>query len=270
MKKLLKKIASLHFDGDTRKGKRQKFIFDELAKRGCSPYIDPYGNIWVEKGSGKPLLLFSAHMDVDPRIRKKDMKSSSFGSKRLACGVLDNAVGCTLGILLAQRGPKKGRAIYVFTASEEASKRNSSVFARSAKEIVRQLRKRGLSPKACIVIDITYPRLMVPHDKIDWNLPDDEIFHMIDATHCYLDGYINRKSKRYGALLVRKFGNKKVRVRNLPGYDEVAVYGKHFTSFAFGPVVFGSFDQPAQTMPYSHMKTAFAFLKFAADECAKR
>ena len=266
MGRLLAGIAKLHFNGDTRRGARQAFIFRELERRGCEPAIDRNGNIWAEKGSGKPLWVFSSHMDVDPRISKKDLLHQKAGCSPVASGVLDNAVGCCLNIILAQAGPKKGRAIHIFTASEEIAAKNPRLFARSAREIVRELRRRQLRPRACVAIDVTYPKLIAAHHLTDWSRSHDEIFHMMDANHCYVDGYYTRAARRLGAALVKRFGNRHVRVRNLPGHDEAEVYRRLAPSFAFGPVVFGSFDRPGQTMPQSHMKTALRFLKFVAGQ----
>ena len=262
MRNLLRQIERRHFNGDTRKGERQAFIFRELKRRGCTPMLDGSGNIWVEKGSGKLLALFSSHMDVDPRVKKKELRLSRIGKGRVVAGVLDNAVGCTLNMLLAQKGPKRGSAIYVFTSSEEIAADNPRIFARSAVDVVRNLKKRKLRPAMCVAIDVTYPKLIAPHHRTDWSKSHDEIFHVMDTTHCYLDGYYTRASKRIGAALVKKFGDRKVQVRNLPGHDEAAIYRKLARSFAFGPVVFGSFDRPGQTMPLSHMRTALRFLRF--------
>lgn len=261
MKQLLAGIGRLHFNGDTRRGPRQAFLFRQLSRRGCKPVQDSHGNIWVERGSGRPLVVFSSHMDVDPRISRKELLLSKTIKGRVMEGVLDNAVGCCLNILLAQRGPKIGSAIYVFTASEEIAGDNPRVFARSAKEVVKELSRRKLRPDMCVAIDVTYPELLMPHHKIDWGREHDELFHMMDATHCYLDGYCTAASRRMGGALVKKFRSKKVRVRNLPGHDEAVVYSRIAPSFAFGPVVFGSFDRPNQTMPLSHAKTALGFLK---------
>lgn len=262
MQKLLANIERRHLDGETLRGPRPSFIFRQLQLRGCKPKRDRSGNIWVEKGSGKPLVSFSSHMDVDPRISKKEMKKSKIMGGKAAIGVLDNAVGCTLNLLLAEEDPKKGRAIYIFTISEEIRRDNPRLFAKSAREVVREMKERGIKPDLCVTIDVTYPRLLMPHHRMDWDRTHDELFDRHDATHCYLDGYFTRASKKIGERLVKKFGNRNVRVRNLPGHDEAAVYRKVAPSFAFGPVVFGGFDRPGQRMPLPHMKTALKFLKF--------
>ena len=259
MRKLLMKIERLYFNGDTRRGPRSAFLFSELSRRGCKPVRDRFGNIWVEKGSGKPLTIFSSHMDVDPRIFKNDLNRGSSAS--VISGVLDNAVGCCLNVLLAQAGPKKGRAIYIFTASEEISRGDWRTFARSAKKVVRELARRKIMPDRCVAIDVTYPRLLTAHHRMDWGKKYHELFHVADRTHCYFDGYCTRASRRLVASLARKIGDKRVRVRNFPGHDEASVYCRLCPSFAFGPVVFGAFDQPGQSMPFSHAKTALAALK---------
>ncbi|MCX6769851.1 MAG: hypothetical protein NT051_04200 [Candidatus Micrarchaeota archaeon] len=261
MRKLLASIERRYLNGETLHGPRPKFIFDELVRSGCRPVCDSSGNIWAEKGSGKPLVVFSSHMDVDPRIHRKELKKSRIGNRAVATGVLDNAVGCTLNLLLAQSEPKKGRRINVFTVSEEIRRDNPNLFEKSAREVVRTMKRRRIKPSLCVTIDVTYPRLLAPHHKTDWNKEHHEIVHMEDRTHCYLDGYFTRASRRIGAQLVKRFRNKKVKVRNLPGHDEAAVYRKISPSFAFGPVVFGSFDRPNQSMPISHMRTALKFLK---------
>src|SRR5271157_5354746 len=100
----IKGIATLHFDGDTRRGPRHSHILKELKKHGCKPTIDRYGNIWVERGSGKRVILFSSHLDVDPKISKVAFKVKRSGKRTTINGVLDNAVGCYLNLLLAQKG----------------------------------------------------------------------------------------------------------------------------------------------------------------------
>ncbi|HIH29780.1 TPA: hypothetical protein HA243_00085 [Candidatus Micrarchaeota archaeon] len=261
MTKLLASMEKRHLNGETLRGPRPSFIFNELMRRGCRPMKDQCGNIWVEKGSGRPVIAFSSHMDVDPRIKKEELKKSKVGKGRVAEGVLDNAVGCTLNLLLADKGPKKGRGIYIFTVSEEIRRDNPRLFAKSAREVVKDMRQMGIKPDLCVTIDVTYPKLLLPHFKMDWNRTHDELFLSSDATHCYLDGYFTRASKKIGERLVRKFRNSKVKVRNLPGHDEAAIYRRIAPSFAFGPVVFGGFDRPGQRMPMAHMRTAFRFLR---------
>jgi hypothetical protein len=261
MQRLLASIESRHLNGETLEGPRPTFIFRELERRGCRPKRDRSGNIWVEKGIGRPLVVFSSHMDVDPRIRKEELRGSKVWKGSVAVGVLDNAAGCTLNLLLAEKGPKKGSAIYIFTISEEIRRDNPRLFAKSAREVVREMRQRGIRPDLCVTIDVTYPKLLVPHYRMDWNRTHDELFQSSDATHCYLDGYFTQASKKTGERLVKKFGRGKVKVRNLPGHDEAAVYRNISPSFAFGPVVFGSFDRPGQRMPLPHMRTALRFLR---------
>lgn len=259
MRKLLAKIERLYFNGDTRRGPRFAFLFRELKRRGCRPKRDRFGNIWVEKGLGRPLALFSSHMDVDPRIFKSDLNCGN--SAKNISGVLDNAVGCCLNVLLAEAGPKKGSAIYIFTASEEISRGDRRTFARSAKKVVRVLARRRIKPDMCVAIDVTYPGLKTAHHRMDWGKRYHELFHIVDKTHCYLDGYCTPASRRMASKISRKIGNRLVRVRNFPGHDEASVYCRIAPSFAFGPVVFGAFDQPGQSMPFSHAKTALAALK---------
>ena len=276
MQRLLQRIERLYFNGDTRRGPRSAFIFKELQKRGCSPVRDRFGNIWVEKGAhflpgqkgapspkakraGSPLALFSSHMDVDPRIFKSDLNRGE--SARNISGVLDNAVGCCLNILLAEAGPKNGSAIYIFTASEEISRGDRRTFARSAKKIVRILAQRKIKPDMCVAIDVTYPGLKTAHHRMDWGKKYPALFHLADKTHCYLDGYCTPSSRRKAFSIARKIGDKRVRVRDFPGHDEASVYCRVCPSFAFGPVVFGAFDAPGQSMPFSHAKTALATLK---------
>jgi len=258
--KLLSEVERRYLNGETLRGLRPAFIMQKLRSFGCKPTRDSSGNIWAERGSGKPLVVFSSHMDVDPRIKESDLQESRIDGK-VAIGILDNAIGCTLNLLLAKQGPKRGRAIYIFTMSEEIRRDNPELFAKSAREVVKVMKRRRIKPDLCVTIDVTYPALRFPHHKTDWSLEHHEIVHLSDRTHCYLDGYVTPASKRKGAALVRKFGSEKVKMRNLPGHDEAAVYKALAPSFAFGPVVFGSFDRPNQSMPISHIKTALRFLR---------
>ncbi|MCX8197267.1 MAG: hypothetical protein N3G80_03055 [Candidatus Micrarchaeota archaeon] len=260
MQELIGQLARLHFDGEKRRGKRRTFIFKKLEGLGLCPYYDEYGNIWVEQGSGKPLKLFSSHIDVDSRIRPSDMKKSII-KNGIALGVLDNAVGCALNILLAKKKAKKGSCIHLFTASEEAAPAFPSVFARSAKEVVRILKKRHLVPSFCVAIDVTYPKLLVPHYRLALSKDDTKAFYLYDTTHCYIDGYSDSRSYLLASRLLEKAGTPNIKIRKLIGHDEAFVYRAISPSFAFGPVVFGSFDQPGQSMPIAHAKTAMQFLK---------
>ena len=261
MLRLLSGIERRYFDGDARRGPRQAYILGQLARRGCVAHTDRNGNIWVEKGEGKPLVLYSSHMDVDPRVGRRNFTRYRPKDRRLVGGVLDNAVGCMLNILLAEKGPKSGRAIYVFTASEEVDRKNDRKFARSAREVVTELRRIGLKPDLCVAVDVTYPRLLHHHQNIDWSREHHEIFHVDDRTHCYLDGYLDARSRKIGERLVKKFRHLHVHAREFPGYDEAAVYSRISPAFAFGPVVSGHFDRPNQTMKLLHAKTALRFLK---------
>lgn len=257
----IKGLGRRPFDGDTRTGPRHSYIFNELKRSGCHPTIDQYGNIWVEKGEGKPLVLFSSHLDVDPQVTRIGVSSHKAGNSTILNGVLDNAVGCYINIMLAKSGPKHGRAIYIFTASEEVQRDNHRNFARSAKEIVRELRCREIKPDFCVAIDVTYPKLLHPQEKMNWARDYEELFDIHDRTHCYLDGFSRPVAKRLGISLVRRFHHPKVAARRFHGHDEAFVYDKLSPSFAFGPVVYGHFDKPDQTMPLSHLRTAMKFLK---------
>jgi hypothetical protein len=257
----IKGIARRPYDGDKRTGSRHTYIIQQLEERGCKPEVDRYGNIWVEKGSGSPIRLFSSHLDVDPRIRQLTFRYQTDGNRKVLSGVLDNAVGCYLNILLAQKGPKKGRAIYVFTASEEIKRNHPRTFARSAREVVKELKKRKIKPDYCLSIDVTYPALLHPQEKLDWGRRYDELFDLGDGTHCYVDGFSRPVSRRLGSYFVKKFKNPNVSIRDFHGHDEAMVYDKLCPSFAFGPVVYGHFDTPDQMMPLIHLKTALRFLR---------
>jgi acetylornithine deacetylase/succinyl-diaminopimelate desuccinylase-like protein len=257
----IKGIARRPFDGDTRRGPRHSYLLSELRRRGCSPSVDRFGNIWVEKGSGSPTVLFSSHLDVDPRVQRVDLKSRKAGSRVVLTGILDNAVGCYINLLLAQNGPRKGRAIYVFTASEEIGRHNPRQFARSAREVVNELKRRDSVPDVCIAIDVTYPRLLRPQKKLDWSKEYGSLFDVHDETHCYLDGFARRSARRAAQACLRRFRGTKVALRNFHGHDEAFVYDRISPSFAFGPVVYGHFDQADQTMPLSHLRTALRFLR---------
>ncbi|MFH1786005.1 MAG: hypothetical protein ABH842_06265 [Candidatus Micrarchaeota archaeon] len=257
----IKGIARRPYDGDKRVGTRHAYIVSQLKERGCKPKIDQYGNIWVDKGSGSPFRLFSSHIDVDPRIRHLTFKYQDDCGRKIMKGVLDNAVGCYLNLLLAQKGPKKGRAIYIFTASEEIKRNHPRMFARSAREITKQLKKRKLRPDYCVTIDVTYPKLHSPQEETDWDKEYEQIFDLEDETHCYVDGFSRPVSRRLGLHFVKKFKDPKVLIRDFHGHDEAIVYDRTCPSFAFGPVVYGSFDRSEQVMPLSHLKTALKFLR---------
>ena len=260
----IRKISTKYFNGDTRRGPRQLYLMEQLRKRRCKPYLDRYGNIWVEKGSGNKLVLFSSHMDVDPRIRDMTFRSYVSESRRIVSGILDNAIGCYINLILAQEGPRRGRAIYVFTASEEVDRKTHARFARSAYEVIGELGKKEIKPDLCVAIDVTYPRLLHHHKRINWNKKHHEIFDINDATHCYVDGYSTRKSKQLAADAVKRFRNSDVETREFFGHDEAHVYKKLSPSFACGPVVYGSFDKPYQNMPVVHAKTTLSFLRSIA------
>jgi hypothetical protein len=257
----IKGLARRPFDGHTRTGSRHAYIIQELKKRGCRPDVDRYGNIWVEKGSGKRTVLFSSHIDVDPCIRRISFRTGSEGERKVLSGVLDNAIGCYINLLLAEKGPKTGKAIYVFTASEEAEKRNPRCFAKSAREIVKELKRKRIKPDFCIAIDVTYPRLLHPQDKLDWGNKYEELFDTADITHCYLDGFSRPVSRRLGTHFVNRFRDHKVAARDFHGHDEAFIYDRLSPSFAFGPVVYGHFNEPGQRMPLAHLRTALRFLR---------
>ena len=257
----IKGIARRPFDGDTRRGPRHSYLVSELRRRGCSPKVDRYGNIWAEKGSGSPTVLFSSHLDVDPRVPQVDLKRRKDGSRIVLSGILDNAVGCYINLLLAQKGPRKGKAIYVFTASEEIGRHNPRQFARSAREVVSELKRRDIVPDVCIAIDVTSPRLLRPQKKLDWSKEYGSLFDLNDETHCYLDGFARRSARKAAQAYLRRFRGTKVGLRNFHGHDEAFVYDRISPSFAFGPVVYGHFDQADQTMPLSHLRTALRFLR---------
>lgn|GEM_PF-1814244 len=261
MADILKGIAMRQFSGDSRRGERRAYLLRELVRRGCRPSLDRFGNIWVEKGSGRRTVLFSSHFDVDPKIRKLAFRQGVVGGSRVIGGVLDNAVGCYLNVLLARAGPKKGRAIYVFTASEETGKRSPRSYCRSAREVLRELRRRGIKPDLCVAIDVTHPRLLRPQERTDWSKKEEDIFDMEDATHAYLDGYSRRDARKLGIALVRRFGDTRVAARRLSGHDEAHVYSRLCPAFAFGPMVYGHFDKPGQEMPLAHARTALRFLR---------
>ncbi len=256
----LKGIAKRPFDGDTRKGPRHSYILAELRRRGCRPAVDRYGNIWVEKGSGRRTVLFSSHLDVDPRIPRLEFKAGKSRKGVVVKGILDNAVGCYINLLLAERGPKTGKAIYVFTASEEVDGKNGTRWARSAREVLKELRRREITPDLCVAIDVTYPRLLRPQHRMDWRQEYTELFDMNDTTHCYLDGFSKSESRRIGNSFVSRMRDPNIGIRRFHGHDEAFIYDRVAPSFAFGPVVFGHFDRPGQEMPLSHMRTALRFL----------
>jgi hypothetical protein len=263
----LKGLATLPFDGDARKGPRHTYIISQLLSSGSHPVVDNHGNIWVESsdGSGEEsddsTILVSSHMDVDPRIKSLAFSSFKEGGRRMVQGVLDNSVGCLINLRLAALKPKSGRRIHVFTASEEVEKDNPRKFCRSAREIVRELRSRGITPDFCAVIDVTFPRLLV--DAIDWSKPYHDMFDTSDRTHCFLDGYSRHSEKKLVLSLLDRVKGLDVKVRYLHGHDEAFVYSRLCHSFAFGPVVYGDFAESGQKMPIAHMETAFSFLKKA-------
>jgi putative aminopeptidase FrvX len=268
----LRAIATLPFSGDTRRGPRHTYIIKKLLRYGCNPLVDRHGNIWVEReradGRGKgrsqgPVILISSHLDVDPRVRDLSFSAYREGNRRFVSGVLDNAAGCCLNLSLAAARPRRGRAIHVFTASEEINRDNPRRFCRSAREVVRELRQEGITPDFAAVIDVTFPRIIDPKGKIDWQKPYQELFDQDDRTHCYLDGYSRRKEKELVQSLLRRSKDHRIGLRYFHGHDEAFIYGRLCHAFAFGPVVFGDFAHPGQRMPLAHLETSLRFLKGA-------
>jgi len=259
----IRDIATLPFNGDARKGSRHSFIVSRLIKHGCQPMVDRHANIWVERGvaSEEPTVLISSHLDVDPRIRDLSFSSYRDGGRRMVKGVLDNAIGCYLNLSLAVSRPRKGRTIHVFTASEEIERDNPRRFCRSAREVVRELRSNAIKPDFVAVIDVTFPRVLDRDGRVLWNKPYPEIFDMDDKMHCYLDGYSRRKEKELASSLLKRSKDPRIGLRYLHGHDEAFIYGRLCHAFAFGPVVFGDFSAPDQTMPVAHLETSLRFLR---------
>jgi len=257
----LRAIATLPFNGDTRRGPRHSYIVSQLLGSGCQPMVDRHGNVWVEKGSGKKTILVSSHMDVDPRVHHLHFKAYTEKNRRMVSGVLDNAVGCYLNLRLAASTPRNARVIHVFTASEEIERDNPRRFCRSAREVVRELRSCGLAPDFCAVIDVTFPRILDPKGRIDWNKRYGDIFDLSDTTHCYLDGYSRRKEKELALSLMKRSKDPRIGLRYLHGHDEAYIYGRLCHAFAFGPVVYGDFATHDQRMPLAHLETAMRFLR---------
>lgn len=245
-------------------GPRRKFIHDILRQNGMMPDIDEYGNIWVFTGTTGEYALFSSHMDTDPLAGTSDIEFR----EDAYTGNLDNSVGCYLNLVGCLRKTDK-RMIYIFTASEEE---NNDEGMNSAKDVVKTLETKGIMPRIVVAIDVTYPKLLIPADAID-KMSDDEwcnasaesMFDMNDLTHCYIDS-VSSTAKEKAASLIRSYKNRDVKVRDLTGLDEAAVYGKYFPSFAFGPVCYGKFSEPGQRMPVINLKTAGDFMNFMAAE----
>lgn len=266
----LKGIAMRRYNGDTRRGPRYAYLLRALHALGNVPFTDRYGNIWVEKGKGKKIILVSSHFDVDPRVKNMHFRTYNKGNKKFLHGVLDNSVGCYINLLLSSKIPKDLQTIFVFTASEEIEKNNPRKYCRSAREIIKELKRRKISPDLCVALDVTFPRLLCAPQNINWDKDYEKNFDLSDQTHCYVDGYKTRKTKCLAEKLIKKFKGDKVDIRNLTGYDEAFVYRRLAPSFAFGPVVYGHFDHHDQYMPVSHMKTAVKFLKHILRSYAKK
>lgn len=266
----LRRIATRRFSGDTRVGPRYETIIDELRKRNCAIAIDCYGNLWVEHGSGRKTILLSSHMDVDPRVRKMSFRTYRLGRKRMVQGMLDNAVGCYMNLRLTSRPPEGVRVIHVFTASEEIERTNPRRFCRSAREVVKELRRRKIRPDLCVTMDVTFPAILHPKGKLDWRKEYSRLFDVEDPTHCFVEGFVRRKTAKLAEKLVRRFRDPRVVVRRLSRYDEAFVYGHIAPSFAVGPVIHGHMDRPDQTMPVVHMITAMKFLRMLLDGARER
>ena len=147
------------------------------------------------------------------------------------------------------------------TASEEMERDNPRKFCRSAREVVRELKGAGIQPDFCAVIDVTYPRLYEPSRNINWSKNYEKVFDSSDKTHCYLDGFSRRREKELAQSLLQRAHDPRIGLRFLPGHDEAFIYGRLCHAFAFGPVVYGDFDMPGQTMPVAHMETSLRFLR---------
>jgi hypothetical protein len=266
----LRRIATKRFSGDTRLGPRYETILSELRKRGCAIAIDCYGNLWVEHGSGRRTVLLSSHMDVDPRVRKMSFKSYLKGRKHIVEGVLDNSVGCYMNILLTRRPPEGVRIIHVFTASEEVERNNARRFCRSAREVVKELRRRKIRPDLCLVTDVTFPAIMNPESRLDWRKDYSKLFDVDDPTHCFVEGYVRRKTAKLARQLVKCFGDPRVVMRSLSRYDEAFVYSRISPSFSTGPVVHGHLEKPDQKMPVSHLRTAMRFVRMVLKQYCRR
>ncbi len=285
--RLLYEIAKRPFDGSFRKGtlrgkgSRRAFLLRTMKEAGLSPTLDKYGNIWAETGTWGKTRVMSSHMDVDPRCPSSAVgirKTTHARHGHVYQGVLDNAVGCYINILLALSNAHGQRTAHVFTASEEAPLGRTS-FAMSANDVIRELKRKNLKPSVCVAIDITYPRLKVRSgrlDKIFDTHQSPQLFDHSDKVHTYIDG-ITGRSKTRATRLAKRFINQytkagsrgrvktgsacSVRMRKLPCWDEAEAYSKIAPSFAFGPVVFGKFDQPNQMVPRKNILTALNFLR---------
>jgi hypothetical protein len=266
----LRRIATHRFSGDTRIGPRYEILINELRKRNCAIAIDCYGNLWVEHGSGRKTVLLSSHMDVDPRVRKMSFRSYRLGRKRMVEGMLDNSVGCYMNLQLTSRPSEGVRVIHVFTASEEIERNNPRRFCRSAREVVKELRRRKITPDLCITMDVTFPAILHPGGKLDWRKDYYRLFDVEDPTHCFVEGFIRRKTAKLAEKFVRRFHDQRVAVRRLSRYDEAFVYSRVSPSFSVGPVIYGHMDRPDQKMPLTHITTALRFIRTILDDHAGR
>lgn len=272
--KLLKEITTRYLDTVSFQGPRREYIITALRNYGLKPKEDGHGNIWVDTGSEGEYTLFSSHMDVEPNFKdilKIGMCKTENGPAYK--GILDNSVGCYLNILATTYDSKK-RAFHVFTASEEEDPENGD-FAKSARDVIDVLEKKGARPDLCVALDLTYPALNITLEELNeigktdeaWNnATADYMFKRDDKTHCYLDGFDESvENGRRAADIARKllsgFDDPNIQMRHFPGWDESAAYYKLSPSMAFGPVFFGKPDEPDQIMPIKNMKTAKRFME---------
>jgi len=278
--KLLLEIAKRPFDGHYRKGmrrgkgERRDFIVATLRKARLEPREDRYGNVWVESGKTGRQRLLSSHMDVDPLtikhskgIRVRDHPRHG----KVYKGILDNAVGCYLNLKLATSNKNGRKTIHIFTTTEEPAKKKGRDSKMSADNVVKTLRMRKIKPSVCVAIDVTYPGLKVPARRLAevWDDTEySELFDVKDGTQTYVDG-ITGRSRRKATNTARQLinhykkngGRQSVQMRELSGWDEAQSYSKIAPSFAYGPVGYGKFDEPNQTLPKKHLATALRFLR---------
>lgn len=274
----LETLANLPFDGNTTvesrrgSGPRREFIYSWLKANGVKPVEDEYGTIWVSKGKNGSPILYSSHMDIDMTSNKTG-KVDFRVENSIYRGILDNAVGCYLNMLLAMHNLS---GLHVFTASEEENPENTEEWARSARDVVEVLKRKSVKPALCVAVDVTYPRVLKDLEKMsdeEWDsLSADELFDQSDPTECYIDGMSSPIAEARAWEFVRQYsqaqsGNVKIRNPNLEGFDEAFIYREIAPSFAFGPVGFGGkYDLPDQRMPKRNVETALDFLRFVQEQ----
>lgn len=255
--KLLSALGKRYFDGDKRKGPRKEYLIGVLKKYSLDPKIDKKSNIWIDSKEGEKIILISSHYDIDPAINKATIKIE----KSKAIGIIDNVAGCWINLMLAKDRPKGIRLIQIFSASEEVSKNDPNIFARSAKEIVATLKKKKIKPDIIISLDVTYPKFKTSPNRTDWKKEHNEIFDHENSKQCYIDGFDDTNSKKIVRKIIRKLKSKKIGARKFFGHDESFEYSKFTKSFALGPVVYGKFDEPNQVMPLQNMYATLKILK---------